>query len=183
MKIIDRINLGLYTFIFAIFSIIIIIIPFNFKGILSIDNISNIIRNMEGNYYYSFLGIFFFIISVKFLLSSIIGNNIENKNSYLIKNNEYGEIIINSHTIVGLVQNIVEKYSSINNIKTSVKLVNGEVEIEMVGDVLPEINLPEATMELQHLVKEHIELSTGAAVRALNLKINNVSTLSSFIKQ
>ena len=137
---------------------------------------------MEGNYYYSLAGILFFFISLRIFLLSIKGNHKEVKTSYLIKRNEYGEVIINSHTIVGLVENIVDDYSSINNIKTTVNLVGGQIEIDMVGDVLPESNIPAVTMELQHIVKEHIENTTGAVVRALKVTITNVSTLNRYVK-
>jgi len=175
MKIIDRFMLGLFSLILAIFSLFIILIPFDINGFLSIENITYIVSGMKNNYYYVLIGIIIFVVCTSFLLSGIIGNKKDNKNSYLAMRNDYGEIIIYSHTIVGLVQNVVDKFSGINNIKTNVYLDEGQIEVEMNGEVSPEINIPEVTKNLQSLVKGHIEDATGAKVKEIKVKINNVT--------
>ena len=62
-----------------------------------------------------------------------------------------------------------------NNIRTSVNLLEGQIKIELMGDVLPEINIPEVTKELQVMVKEYIENATGAKVAEVKVKANNVA--------
>lgn len=175
MKIVDRLVLALFSLLLAIFSLFIILIPFNINGIFSIENVGYFITSLEGNYYYTVVGIILIVVSISFLFSGIIRNKKYDENSFLVMRNEYGEIIIYSHTIVGLVQNVVDKFSGINNIKTYVNLTEGQVEIEMNGEVMPEINIPEATKDLQALVKIHIENATGAQVKEIKVKINNVT--------
>lgn len=175
MKIIDRLVLALFSLLLAIFSLFIILIPFNINGIFSIENIAYNITNMGGNYYYTVVGVILLVVSIGFLFSGIIKTKKYDDNSFLVMRNEYGEIIIYSHTIVGLVQNVVDKFSGINNIKTYVKLIEGLIQVEMNGEVLPEINIPEVTKDLQALVKTHIENATGAQVKEIKVKINSVT--------
>ena len=175
MKIIDRLVLAIFSLLLAIYSLFIILIPFNINGIFSIENIMYLITSMEANYYYTVVGVILLVVSISFLFSGIIKNKEYDEKSFLVMRNEYGEIIIYSHTIVGLVQNVVDKFSGINNIKTYVRLSEGQVEVEMNGEVMPEINIPEVTKDLQALVKTHIENATGAQVKEIKVKINNVT--------
>lgn len=182
MKLVDRLILALYSLCIAILSLILIIIPFNISGIINIRYGVNLVQSMRGNYLYSLIGLIFFIISVRFLLSGIIGSKDIKDESFLVMRNEYGEIVIYSHTIIGLVQNIADGFSGIKNISTKVNLVSGEIEVIMKGEVLPEINIPEITKDLQIKVKECLENTTGARVGEIKVEINNVSAPTRMVK-
>lgn len=182
MKIVDRLILTLYSLCLAVISFFVMIIPFNIEYIVSINDGFNLVRSMEGNYIYSIVGLIFLVVSIRFLLSGVIGTKSKHVDSFLVMKNEYGEIIIYSNTIVGLVQNVVDKFSSIKNIKTNVNLVSGQVEIQMKGEVVPEINIPDVTRELQVKVKEYVENATGAKVGEIKVEINSVSAPTRTVK-
>lgn len=174
VKIIKRLILALLSLFLAIISLFIALIPFDFIGIFSLDNAINLVENMESNYYYTIMGIIIFTASIILLFHSITGSRNNVDRSFLAMKNEYGEVVIYSHTIVGIVQNVVEKFSGISNIKTTVNLIQGKIEVEMKGDVSADTNIPEISKELQALVKNHIEKATGATVKELNINIHNV---------
>lgn len=182
VKIVDRLILTLYSLCLAVISFFVIIIPFNIKGFANINDGFNLVSSMEKNYIYSFVGLIFLIVSIRFLLSGIIGNKVKENDSFLSMKNEYGEIIIYSNTIVGLAQNVVDKFSSIKNIKTSVNLESGQINIQMNGEVMPETSIPDITKELQSKVKEYVETATGAKVGEITVKINNVSAPTRIVK-
>lgn len=182
MKIVDRLILALYSLCIAILSLIVIIIPFNISGLINIRDSVNLVQSMKGNYFYSLISLIFLVVSLRFLLSGIMGARDKEEGSYLVMRSEYGEIVIYSHAIVGLVQNVVDSFSGIRNINTNVNLVSGQIEILMKGEVLPEINIPDITKELQIKVKEYLENTTGAKVGEIKVEINNVSAPTRMIK-
>lgn len=182
MKIIDRLILALYSLSIAIVSLVIIVIPFDIPGIINIRDSVNIVQSMRGNYLYSLISLILFIISIRFLLSGIIGSKDIKDESFLAMRNEYGEVVIYSHTIVGLVQNTANEFSGIENINTSVNLDSGEIEVLMKGEVVPEANIPDITRELQVKVKECLENATGAKVREIKVQINNISVPTRMVK-
>ena len=182
MKIVDRLVLAIYSICIAILSLGIIVIPFNYNGIISIKDGVNLVNNMKGNYIFSLIGLIFFIISLRFLLSGIVGNRDSNQESFLVMRNDYGEIVIYAHTIIGLVENIVDGFSGITKINTKVDLNNGSIYLLLKGEILPEINIPEITKELQMKVKESLENTTGAQVGEIKVEINNVSAHSRIVK-
>ena len=182
MKIIDRLVLALYTLSIALISFVVIIIPFDINGVFSVDDATIWVRFMRGNYIYSLIGLVFLLVSLRFLLAGFIGSKAKKQDSFLIMKNEYGEIVIYSHTIIGLVQNVVDNFSGITKINTSVNLVDGQVEINMKGEVMPEVQIPDITKELQIKVKEYIEHTTGAKVGQIKVEINNVSAPARMVK-
>ena len=175
MKILDRLIIALFALCILVLSFCIIVIPFNIFGPLSINSIINMVANMNRNYYYTLDGIVLLIASIRIIFSGFSRKDNKTEGSYLVTTNEYGEIIIYANTIIGLVQNVVDKFSGMNNIRTSVNLLEGQIKIELMGDVLPEINIPEVTKELQVMVKEYIENATGAKVAEVKVKANNVA--------
>ena len=182
MKIIDRLMLTLYSIFLAVFSLILIIIPFNISGILSINDVYYILRNVEGNYIYTLIGLALFVISVRFLFSGIkIKRNAEVE-SFLLIRNDFGEVIISSNTIIGLVQNVCDKFSGIRNIKTKVDLNEGSINLFMRGEVSTEVNIPETSKILQSKVKDYVENSTGAKVSEVKVEISNVASPIRIVK-
>ena len=182
MKIYDRIILTIYSICLAVISFVIIIIPFNINGIFTIENGLDIVESMEGNYWYSLAGLVFFLVSIRFLLSGIKMKPSENKESFLVMRNEFGEILIYEQTIIGLVQNVASKFSGIRNIKTRVDLLDGMVNLSLTGEVNGEINIPELGRDLQQRVKEHIENITGAKTGDIKIEISNVVAPTSRVK-
>jgi uncharacterized alkaline shock family protein YloU len=106
----------------------------------------------------------------------------ENKESFLVMRNEFGEILIYEQTIIGLVENVASKFSGIRNIKTSVDLVDGQVNLSLKGEVNGEINIPDLGKDLQYKVKEHIENITGAKTGDIKIEIGNVATPTNRVK-
>ena len=182
MKIIDRLILALYSICIAILSLIIMVIPFNYAGMINIQDGVKLINGIKGNYIYTLIGLIFFIVSLRFLLSGITGNKDLKQDSFLTIQNEYGEIVIYAHTIIGLVENIVDGFSGITKIDTGVDLSNGVIYLSMKGEILPEINIPEITKQLQMKVKESLENTTGSEVGEIKVEINNVSAPYRIVK-
>lgn len=182
MNIIDRILLVLYTICSAAISILLILIPFDNINFLSEDNIVYYLKTMENNYIYSVVGLAFFIVSIRFLILALRGNNIREKDSYLIRHTDYGEVKISSQTIVGLVESVAKKFSGISNIRPGVKIEEGLLSIYIKGEVVPEINIPEVSVELQSKIKEHVESCTGAKVNDVKVQITSVTTPTRNVK-
>jgi uncharacterized alkaline shock family protein YloU len=100
----------------------------------------------------------------------------KNSNSFLILENEYGEIFIYEETIIGLIDNIAQKFTGIEKIKTRVKFIEGKINLSLKGEVSNEVNIPEISKSLQVQVKTHIEEATGADVNDIKIEILNVTT-------
>ncbi len=182
MSIIDRIILMLYTVCSAIISILFILMPFDRINFLSENNIVNFIGLIKNNYIYSVVGLAFLIVSIRFFSLAIKGNNSKEKESYLIRHTDYGEVKISSQTIVGLIESVANKFSGISSIRPGVNIEEGILSIYIKGEVLPEVNIPDVSTELQSQIKEHVEKCTGAQVNDIKVQITSVTTPARNVK-
>lgn len=182
MNIIDRIILTIYTFCFAILSIALILLPFEEIDFLSVNNVENYLIQIKGNYVYSIIGLAFLLVSIRFLISGLTGNKDKNKGTFLVRHTDYGELKISTQTIEGLAQSVANKFTGIRNIITKVYILEGIITLHMRGEVSPEINIPETTIQLQNKVKEHVEKCTGVEVSEVKVEISNVTAPTRTVK-
>lgn len=182
MNIIDRLLLIIYTICTALISILFILIPFDNIYLLSSSNIRYYITAMKNNYIYSVIGLAFLFVSIRFLVLAFKGNIRRDKESYLVRHTDIGEVKISSQTIIGLVESVANKFTGIRSIRPGVRIEEGILSIYIIGEVLPEINIPDVSLELQRKVKEHIENCTGAEVNDIKIQITSVTTPTRNVK-
>lgn len=175
MNIIDKIVLVIFSLCIAILSLALALFPFQGIEMISRDNVYMLIDNMIGNYIYTIIGIIFLLVCIRFIVITFKGNKAKDKTTYLIQRTDHGEINISSETIVGLVESVSEQFTGVRNIKTRVDILEGQIFINLKGEVIPEINIPKTTEELQLKVKEHVENCTGVNVNEVKVLITNVT--------
>ncbi|MCF6464251.1 alkaline shock response membrane anchor protein AmaP [Clostridium sp. Cult1] len=176
MSIIDRIILTILSICLIIISITMILFPFEQLEFLSTDRINFYLEGIKGNYIYVGIGLALLLLSLRTFIIGVKTENEKLRMTYLIQRTDYGEINISSETIVGLVENISSKFTGIKNIVTKVNIIEGQIFIDLKGEVYPEINIPETTKELQNKVKEHVENCTGVNVNEIKVIISNITT-------
>lgn len=176
MRILDKIVLFIVSIIMILASIVIMVIPFDIKGKLSIDNIMNFIYNLRGNFIISLIGLILLILTITFFISFIKSGKKKKKDkSYLVVSNDYGEVTIYEETVIGLINNVALGFEGITNIKTSVSFEEGKINIILAGQTVQEINIPQISEELQKSIKTEVESATGALVNKIDIEIINVS--------
>lgn len=176
MKIFNKLISLIYFFIIGAISLWITALPFELEDMFGIDSTIRIIKSIRGNYIYSLLGIVIFLLNLMYLVSMFKNTSSKNSNSFLVLENEYGEIFIYEETIIGLIDNIAQKFIGIEKIKTRVKFIEGKINLSLKGEVSNEVNIPEISKSLQVQVKTHIEEATGADVNDIKIEILNVTT-------
>ncbi len=179
MNVSVRILLFVLSLLLGVFSIIIIVLPFDIIEFLSIESIISLFETMKGNYAITLVGLVVLLFSLRVLLLSIrTDNNIRENVSYVIKMMDLGEVKISSDTIVGLVHHVSNKFSGLKNVKVKVDIIEGQLYINIFGEVIPEINIPELTKNLQEKIKVNVENSTGINVSEIRVFITNVALSS-----
>ena len=175
MNISVRILLFFISLILGIFSIVMIIFPFDQIQYFSVERITLFVEGLKGNYALSIVGLIILLFSLKILFLSLKINSSREKISYVVKTNDHGEVKISSDTIVGLVYHVCNRFSGLKNVKVKVDIIEGQLYINLNGDVIPEINIPDMSKDLQAKVKEHVESCTGVNVSEIRVFISNVT--------
>ncbi|SDX56711.1 alkaline shock response membrane anchor protein AmaP [Tepidimicrobium xylanilyticum] len=175
MLLIDNVILVLLSLLTAIFSLLMIIFPFEQVGPITSELLVNFIKGIKENYIYVAIGLALLLLSIRMLLIGLKIKGRKDNTTYLIQQTDCGEILISSETVKGLVESVFNKFTGIKNITTKVRILDGQIFINLKGEVYPEINIPETTKQLQNKVKEHVENSTGVKVSEIKVIISNVA--------
>lgn len=176
MRIIDKFMFIIYSIVLILISIIMFILPFDVRGDFSIDSFIYMLENMRGNYLISLLGAILIVVIV-FCLFSFFSNTShkKKKGSYLVLDNDYGEVTIYDETVIGLVRNVTKEFEGISNINTKVTFKEGKINISLKGEAQNEISIPQISEQLQGRIKSNIEETTGASVNNIDVEITKVT--------
>ena len=169
MKIIEKIALAIFTVITFVLSLIIILA---FCNIISISNISSgieFVLTQEPN-----RTIFFGVAVVCLLLDVIILSADENNRKPIITKNEKGILEIMPETIENIALIEVNRYASVQDTITKMKMKKEGIIVNVFCRVLPEVNICDLTRQLQDKIKEKIERQTGAIVNNVNIRIKDI---------
>lgn len=167
----------LYTFCLAVASFVLILFPFNIK-LLNVNNVNYYLSQIKGNYWYSLIGLAFFLVSIRFLVSGAR----RKKRDYVIRHTNFGELRISSATVEGLAHAVTVNQQGLRDIKTDVELLDESVIINIKGQISPDINIPETIVDIQNKVKDHVEKCTGLEVGEVRAEISNIITPSKSVK-
>ncbi len=115
----------------------------------------------------------FFCLSLTFLLS---GFKPEGDKKAIIKYNKNGDIRITLNSIENIALATSRKLSGIRDSKAYVTKVGESVNITVKAIVLPEINIPLLSEDMQVKVKSSVEECTGVQVDSVKVLIESIFT-------
>lgn len=174
MKILDKVVSKIAVLFLAVTAIIFILLPFDIIKILSLKSIMNFLGSVKDNYIYALIGLIVLVLSIKSLLSGIMTNT-ERQNN-IVTHMNFGDLRISDEAIEGLTQNVISKIIGIRSSNIKVDFVDGFIILRIKGQVSPDVNIPDVTVDIQNQVKETIEGYTGIPVSQVNVDILSISS-------
>lgn len=175
MKIFDRFLITIFIFAILALSLVLIVLSL---GLINMNNIITVIRNLYGNWLYSIIGIILILSSLKLLFSGIDKNS-KVSSGFMSLDSKYGAINISYDTIINLAERQVRNIDGVKSLNIYVSRNEDRLQLIMDVTVSPDLIIPEIIHQLQKEVKEYIENSTSIYVE--NVKVN-VINLNSAVK-
>lgn len=86
-----------------------------------------------------------------------------------------GQIKITIHALEHLVLKAAKSIHGIREVKPLLKSLKSGLVIELRVQVLPDVNIPEVTEELQKTVREYLQKTAGIGVQEIRVLVNRVS--------
>jgi len=176
MNIYSRILLAVYAIfvlILSAFTMSVVIWPGVFASVASyIDE--NLLSSRNISLVLFLIAFVFLILSIIFLTSGI---KIKDK-KVVSKHTKIGEIKISLDTIENIALTASRKLSGVKEAKVEVKkpLESDNVSIEIKTVVMPDINIPALSEDMQEKVKRTVESSTGITVDNVQVIVENIFT-------
>lgn len=173
----ERLMLFLFSFLVSIISALVIICLILIKiGYISAELIVDQIGILftypvtEPVVFIFFLVLF--IISIRLMLSGIR----RRERAPIIKSGVAGQIIISLNTFENIAISALKKIPEAKEFTAKVKKVNENVVVSINLSVMPDVNIPELSENIQNKIIEAIETTTGVKVLNVEVRINNIFT-------
>lgn len=173
MNIIFRILLIIYAVCFAFVAVLAVLAAIN--------------NDVLGRIYYrldtsiassNYSGVIIAIIALFLLISAILffmaGFRTNRDKKAVSKYTNIGEVKISLNSIENIALNVASEMSSIKDLKAFVSKADDNVSITIRGAVLPDVNIPLVSGELQEKVKNAVEENSGIGVAEVRVFIEGI---------
>jgi len=173
MNIFFRVLLAVYAFCLAIISALAMLViakPIILETIYGYLT-DNVLNSRGASIVMFIVAFIFFILSLTFLLSGFKSNKDKKAVS---KHTSIGEIKISLNSIESIALNTSKKLSGIKDTRASVNKIDNNVSITISAVVLPDINIPALSEDIQTRVKKSVEESSGIIVNDVKVVIENI---------
>ncbi len=176
MKILDKITLIIFSIIILAISTTIILLLFGWA------NFSNIqmwyvqaTSSQLGNNIMLGVALLCTILSLRAIFFGA-GTGNPNGDGVLLQN-EAGKLLISKDTIENLVNSVARGFQNTQSVSTKV-LINSENELKVYVTlmVLPNTVINELSMNLQTRIKEVVKKVTDLEIKAIDIRIKNITT-------
>jgi uncharacterized alkaline shock family protein YloU len=175
MNIFLRVLLTIYAFCLAILSLFTMSLVFKNDYLNSLYDFlrHDVLESKNASIAMFLIALVFFGISILFLFSGY-GNNKEKKG--VSKFTNIGEIKISLNSIENIALAASRKLIGVKETKANVIQSSGSVSIIIKAVVLPDINIPTLSEDIQVKVKSSVEESAGIKVHEVKVMVENIYT-------
>ena len=177
MKLLDRFNLGLFSTIILLISIIGCILVFGWFDVNIItDAIEYVI--LDSTYSKIVLGvsIVLILLAVKSVFFNSYSREKANVKEGILLENDNGKLLISSDTIESLTNSVIKTFDSTDHAVTKVDIDSeSQVKIFITLFVYPDAVIKDLSNKIQLNVKETIKKSLGLDVTEVNIRIKNIA--------
>jgi uncharacterized alkaline shock family protein YloU len=175
MNIFFRILLALYAFCMTMLSLLSMAVTFKTEMFDSISGYISeaVLQNPNSRFAMLLIAFVFFCLSITFLLSGFKTNKDKKAVS---KHTNIGEIKISLNSIENIALTASRKLIGVRDTKADVIKLEDGVAIAIRTVVLPEINIPALSEDIQVKVKSAVEESAGIKVNDIKVIVENIHT-------
>ena len=175
MNIFFRVLLAFYAFCLAVISAITMLITVK-------TDIFEIIYQYLDDYVFSndspgprvavfLIALLFFVLSLMFLLSGVKSNKDKKAVS---KHTNIGEVRISLNSIENIALNASKKVNGVRDTKAYVKKIEDSVGVIIRIVVMPDMNIPAISADVQERVKKSVEESSGINVKEVKIVVDSI---------
>ncbi len=173
MGIPDRVILTLYTFIMAVFALLIILCTF---GLIPAGEIMEIITALPGSWEYAVAGVIIFGISIRLLLAGI---GVFGVDTLTLVDSDNGKTTVSKRALENYIGDIAQEVYGIYGVKVAVTMeAKDAINARINASLEPGVNVFETTEEVKDNVRETIKKVVGLEVRNIEIFFKHIKSTS-----
>lgn len=176
MKILDKINLILFSTIILILAVCLCVVAFEWVSIDVVNGwLETAFTNQTGKYIILGVSILFILLAIKSIFFNSFSKAETGKDGILLENDD-GKLLVSKDTIENLSTAVVKSFQSAENTITKVTVdQENNVRIFVTLFVYPDVVIKDLSANLQTKIKETIKKSLDLDVKEVNIRVKNVA--------
>ena len=175
MNLLDRFILTLYSFALLILSLVFMAVTLNLIPFMWVQwVIEDLYHSTSYSILYTLAGVIFFLVSLRFLFSGLLGARKEPRSQTIRRGNEFGETEITLDTLESLATRSAKKVRGIRDLKTRVRPFEGGAVIKIRTYVDGDVPIQPLIEQVQQNVKEQVELISGVHIHEVTVLVSDI---------
>lgn len=178
MNLFDRFILTLYSLALVVISLFVMAAGLNLISSVYIETaITEMYTSSQVGLIYFATAAVFFLISLKFLFSSMRGGRVSRSHTApsVQRSNEYGNVQITVETLESLATHAARRIRGIRDLKARIAVRENGTAVHMKVAVDGETPIPDLTQQIQQAVKERIETIAGVELTEVTVLVAEVA--------
>lgn len=175
MKVLDRINLIIFSVIVLIISLITCILISGWLELeVAFDIIEAVLSNRISGPIILGLSVLFTILATKSIFFNSYAN--EKAKEGILLENENGKLLVSKDTIENLSATVIKNYDSVENSTTKVDVdAENKISIFITLAVYSEAVIKDLAAKIQTDIKEEIKKSLDLEIKEVNIRIKSIN--------
>lgn len=135
------------------------------------EDLSNLVALAHGRIEVGLVSLLLFVLGIWILQPYLVKKKISKA---LINDNELGRIGISLSAIESLVQKNVQQQKGVEEVKSRLSRAGEGVEIRLNLKVLPDLDLPQLTTNIQNSLRDYLQRVTGVKIEKVQVLVEEI---------
>lgn len=172
MGIFDRIILMLYTLSLTVLSALFVAVAAGWS--FPLDYIRTTLENPNGRWALGITSAAFLVVSLRFIWY-VFSPRGERGGRRVYHETELGVISISLDAVENLVKKSARQVRGVRDVKAKVENSGGGVQVFLKTVVTPETSVPEASKEIERILRHSVKSVIGVELTGLNVSVENIA--------
>jgi uncharacterized alkaline shock family protein YloU len=175
MKTLDRIALAVFSVMMLIIAIVVCLVIFRWVDTTTMYMIMiHVLSDATTCNILLAINVIFILLAIKAIFFES-GEKDDKYNDSVLLENDDGKLVITKETLIGIVDAVVDGFSSVKSSQTKVHLdENNNLSITLNVETTSDTIIKELSNNLQIRIKERIKESLDLEVKSVNIRIKSI---------
>lgn len=166
----DRLIIGILSLGYVVASICFIIIALGWW--IPLDTFETFLIDLNNRWILGLTATLIFFISLTLFLRSFKSKPVK----YTVVNEtSLGQINITLPALEQLILKVAKSIQGVREVKPTLKIITGGIAVMLKVQIIPDINIPQVTAELQEAIKAYLLKTVGTSVQEIKIQVTRIS--------
>lgn len=166
----NRLSIGILSLGYVIASVFFIIIALGWR--MPLDIFETFLLDLNNRWVLGLTSAIIFLISSTWFLRIF---KVQSVKQTAVNETALGQINITLSALEQLILKASKGIQGVREVKPTLKISTGRITVLLKVQVLPDLNIPQVTAELQEAIKDYLLKTAGTSVQEIKIQVAKIS--------